>query len=239
MHIIRSLIIFTLFLTCFCVTREQVHPKIIGYIVDPRTTHIQLFWKNDKGELFRNIGALKDWLEGNKQTLFFAMNAGMYMTDNSPLGLYVEKGKVLAKLNRRNGNGNFYIKPNGVFVITTDNGCLICTTDLYSGQTNVYYATQSGPMLVINGAINPAFGRQSTARNIRNGVGILPGNQVLFAKSAEDVTFYEFAKYFSDNGCLNALYLDGAVSTMFVSNGESNDLYGNLGVMVGVASPMP
>ncbi|WP_133994719.1 hypothetical protein [Dinghuibacter silviterrae] len=37
--------------------------------------------------------------------------------------------------------------------------------------------------------------------NIRNGVGILPGNKLLFAISREPVNFYDFAAFFKAQGC--------------------------------------
>ncbi|MEP6949814.1 MAG: hypothetical protein ABI863_11090 [Ginsengibacter sp.] len=45
----------------------------------------------------------------------------MYKTDNSPQGLFIEKQKVLSPLDTSSGNGNFYLKPNGVFYITAYN----------------------------------------------------------------------------------------------------------------------
>ena len=85
------------------------------------------------------------------------MNGGMYKTDNSPLGLFIESTKVLTTLNTRSANGNFYLKPNGVFYITTDNQATICKTENFTINPKIKYATQSGPMLVINGQIHPAF----------------------------------------------------------------------------------
>jgi uncharacterized protein YigE (DUF2233 family) len=48
----------------------------------------------------------------------FAMNGGMYKPDNSPQGLYIENREVAASLDTTTGNGNFYLKPNGIFYIT-------------------------------------------------------------------------------------------------------------------------
>jgi uncharacterized protein YigE (DUF2233 family) len=98
----------------------------------------------------------------------------------------------------------------------------------------VKYATQSGPMLLTNGKIHPEFREGSTNLNIRNGVGILPNNKLVFAMSKKEINFYDFAKYFQDLGCKNALFLDGFVSRTYLPEKNWIQTDGNLGVMIGV-----
>jgi uncharacterized protein YigE (DUF2233 family) len=71
---------------------------------------------------------------------------------------------------------------------------------------------------------------------IRNGVGILPDNKVVFAMSKNEITFYDFAKYFQSLGCKNALYFDGIVSRMYLPEKKWTQTDGNFGVMVGVTN---
>ena len=161
------------------------------------------------------------------------MNGGMYKTDNSPLGLFIAETKVVATLNTGSGNGNFYLKPNGVFYITTGNRAAICKTENFKADSKIKYATQSGPMLVINGQIHPAFKKGSTNLNIRNGVGLLPNGQLLFAMSKAEINFYDFADYFKKAGCKNALYLDGFVSRTYLPGKNWIQTDGNFGVIIG------
>jgi uncharacterized protein YigE (DUF2233 family) len=42
----------------------------------------------------------------------------MYHPDNSPVGLYVEEGRELVRVNTSAGPGNFHMRPNGVFYVT-------------------------------------------------------------------------------------------------------------------------
>ncbi|MBL7944005.1 MAG: phosphodiester glycosidase family protein [Flavobacteriales bacterium] len=210
--------------------------RFIQYIVDPKQHNIRLYWKNDQGEKFKNIGGLKSWMEGRNETLVFAMNAGMFTGDFSPLGLYVENGNWITPLDTSGGTGNFYLKPNGVFYVSDDNTAGVCTTEDFVPSTDIAFATQSGPMLLINGAIHPAFRKGSTNLNIRNGVGILPDNRVVFVISREKVNFYDFASYFSSLGCRNALYLDGAISKAYCPEHNWEQLDGKLGVIVGVTN---
>ena len=122
--------------------------SFISYKVDLQKQNLKLYWKNDKNEPFQSLGNLKNWLAKNKQTLVFAMNAGMYTTDNSPLGLFIQDKKTITTINKRSGDGNFYLKPNGVFYTTTDNIATICKTENFVANSKIKYATQSGPMLV-------------------------------------------------------------------------------------------
>lgn len=134
-----------------------------------------------------------------------------------PYVLKPSNNKVI-KLDKKGTLPNFYLEPNGIFYITNDGKAGICKTIVYSNIANVEFATQSGPMLLINGKVNIIFNPKSNNLNIRNGVGILPNNDLIFAISTNKVTFYDFAKFFKEKGCLNALYLDGYVSKGFILN---------------------
>jgi uncharacterized protein YigE (DUF2233 family) len=123
---------------------------------------------------FGSIQNLKTWLEGKNMRLQFCMNGGMYKKDNSPQGLYIEKQKELSPLDTTKSNGNFYLKPNGVFYLTTKKTAAICTTEMFRNNGDIECATQSGPMLIIEGEIHPDFKKGSGNVNIRNGVGNVP-----------------------------------------------------------------
>lgn len=195
-----------------------------------------MFYKNGNSA-YRSIANLKKQIQQQKQTLLFAMNGGMYQTDNSPLGLYIENGEQITSINKRSGSGNFYMEPNGVLYITTVGKAAICPTKSYPGNSNVKYATQSGPMLVIDDSINPLFKSGSANLNIRNGVGLLAGNKLLFAISAQPINFYDFADFFKKAGCRNALYLDGYVSRAYIPEKGRYDEDGDFGVIIAVTKP--
>jgi len=209
--------------------------EFISYTVDASKDNIQLYWKNDKGEILKSIQNLRSFVEKDKDTvLVFAMNAGMYKEDNSPLGLFIQNGKIITPINNATGHGNFYLKPNGIFYITKDNQAVVCKTESFSNAGNVKFATQSGPMLLIDGEIHSSFIQGSTNINFRNGVGILPSGKILFAMSTREINFYDFAAYFQKQGCKNALYLDGFVSRTYLPGKHWVQTDGNFGVMIGV-----
>ncbi len=208
--------------------------RFITRIVDPATEELKLYWKDDKGEIIKSLQGLATFVESKNKSLVFAMNGGMYMEDNTPLGLYIENGKTIRKLNTGKGSGNFHLKPNGVFYITNDKIPKVCTTENFKADEEIKYATQSGPMLLIDGKIHSAFTKGSENLNIRNGVGILPNNKILFAMSKGMVNFYDFADFFLKQGCKNALYLDGFVSRTYLSEKNFTQKDGNFGVIIGV-----
>jgi uncharacterized protein YigE (DUF2233 family) len=208
--------------------------RFVSYIVNPKKQNLEFFWKNEKGEHFKNAENLISWLKSKSKKLLFSTNGGMYKKDNSPQGLYIENKIVKSEIDTSNGNGNFYLKPNGVFYLTTDKKPIICKTEDFVNNGKIKYATQSGPMLVIDGEIHAAFKKNSTNLNIRNGVGILPNNQIIFAISKKEINFYDFAEYFKKLGCKNALYLDGFVSRTYLPEKKWKQIDGNFGVIIGV-----
>jgi uncharacterized protein YigE (DUF2233 family) len=205
-----------------------------SFIADPIRDSLRLFWKDPDGHRYGSLGRLRQTLDSTGLQLRFAMNGGMYMPDGSPQGLYIESGRALVPLDSADGNGNFYLKPNGVFSLSGRGVAKVTQTDSFRLSGNLRSATQSGPMLLIDGRMHPAFKQGSTNLNFRNGVGILKDGRVLFAISKKPVNFYDFAAWFKARGCSNALYLDGLVSRAYIPSAGWKQLDGDFGVIVGV-----
>jgi uncharacterized protein YigE (DUF2233 family) len=190
-----------------------------GYVVcsfDLAKDDLRMAWKDGEGAPYKTFDALAESLKGQGLTLSFAMNAGMYDDDFSPVGLYVEEGKELHAANTKTVTGepqeipNFFKKPNGVFYLTGKAAGVMTTDAWLAGPPKAKYATQSGPMLVIDGKIHPAFIENSTDRKRRDGVGVASPKTVHFAISEDPVNFFAFARFFRERlGCQNALFLDG------------------------------
>jgi uncharacterized protein YigE (DUF2233 family) len=195
---------------------------------------IGMYWRDTDGRDIRSLGKLRDYEEERGNRLRFAMNGGMYRKDHSPVGLFIQNGHVLSPLDTSDGKGNFYLKPNGVFLVRKDRTATIVTTDRFIYTGDIAFATQSGPMLLIEGAIHPVFEKDSEHLNIRNGVGVKPDGTVVFAISLTTVTLYDFAMYFRNMGCRDALYLDGFVSRCYLPEKNLMQLDGDFGVMIGV-----
>jgi len=230
------LIITISFISCEKEVSEKNYDtaRILSYEVNPKKSNLQFCWKNEQGQIYGNAKNLKAQLQTKGQELIFAMNGGMYKKDQSPQGLYVENGSIITPIDdKKVGYGNFYLQPNGIFYITKDNVAAICVTDaLNVAKRNIKYATQSGPMLVIDGRLHAKLNQGSKNLNIRNGVGVLPNGNLLFAMSKEKINFYDFATFFKQNGCKNALYLDGFVSKTYLPEKNYEQLDGNFGVMI-------
>ncbi len=205
-----------------------------SYLINPKTAAFAFYWKDSKGNKIQTFQQLKNHLSNKHNKLLFAMNGGMFQQDYSPLGLYIENGKVLHPLNLKKGTGNFYMEPNGIFYLDKSKKAhVVCSSDFVLTDS-ILYATQSGPMLLVNGVINSKFTQGSKNLYIRNGVGIKPDGTLLFAISKTQVNFYDFATYFKSKGCTNALYLDGYVSRMYCPEQGVEQMDGRFGVLIGV-----
>ncbi|MEM6800753.1 MAG: phosphodiester glycosidase family protein [Bacteroidota bacterium] len=191
--------------------------RIISHSLDLKEQELRFYWQNPAQRTYRTFENLGEHLQEEGKELVFAMNGGMFKKDFSPQGLYIENGQILAALDTlTKGYGNFYLQPNGIFFINKQNEAAIHTTKDFSYTKDIAWATQSGPMLLIEGKMHPAFRKGFSNLHIRNGVGILPNGNLLFALSKEKINFYDFASFFKQNGCKNALYLDGFVSRMYL-----------------------
>src|SRR5207342_1360169 len=123
-------------------------------------------------------------------------------------------GRELVHANTRSGKGNFHMKPNGIFYISAGNAAIAETRAFLKQRPQVDLATQSGPMLVMDGRLHPRFNRASTSLKLRTGVGIRADGKIIFAISQEAVSFDSFARLFRDGQkCPNALFLDGGIAS--------------------------
>ena len=209
-------------------------------VVDTATDTLSLFLQDPGGRPYATFEQLAASLAQTRRRLVFAMNAGMFQTDLSPVGLYVEGGATRHAANTRDGPGNFHMKPNGVFYFGPDGAGVMETTRFLDAHLHPAFATQSGPMLVIDGAIHPKIQPDGTSLKVRNGVGARDRHTVVFAISKEPVSFHQFAGLFRDGlGCPNALFLDGTVSALYAPGIGRSDQWQPVGPMVGVTEPQP
>ena len=184
---------------------------------------------------FRNVD---EALGAEGKALGFAMNAGMYHRDLAPVGLYVEDGVEVSKIVTRDGPGNFGLLPNGVFCIG-ETFRVIESRTFKRDRPECRYATQSGPMLVIDGQLHPKLLPGSDSLYVRNGVGVSEdGKQAVFAISNDAVNFHSFARFFRDElGLFEALYFDGNISRLYAPGLDRHDGGFPMGPIVGTVVP--
>jgi len=221
-----------------CAPKDFNGAKFTVCAFDPAHDDIRLFLGGPDGKPYGSLAALAAALKAKGERLAFAMNAGMFGQDQFPVGLYVEDRRKLRDADTRGGATNFHMKPNGVFWIG-DGVAGVTETSRYLANTPpARYATQSGPMLIVDGKIHPKIKPNGTSQKIRNGVGACNGGSVVFAIAEEPVTFDAFARLFRDGlGCQNALFLDGSVSSLYAPELNRDDELGPIGPMVGVVRP--
>ncbi|MGV6848659.1 MAG: phosphodiester glycosidase family protein [Marinibacterium sp.] len=206
---------------------------------DAAKDRLRLFLYAPDGTPWGQFGAIDAALAEQGEKLDFAMNAGMYHDSRAPVGHYVEDGQEIMRVISNPGPGNFGLLPNGVFCLRDGRADVIETLRFLDEAPDCVYATQSGPMLVIDGELHPRFLPDSTSRYVRNGVGTSQdGRRVVFAISRNPVTFHAFGRLFRDAlGLPQALYFDGNVSRLYAPDIGRNDPGFRMGPIVGSVGP--
>ena len=201
---------------------------------------LRLWLRDPEGRVWGGFARLAGALAARGERLVFAMNAGMYHADRAPVGLFIGEGGAEGRLQTAPGPGNFGMLPNGVFCVRTDGGFAVVESRAFAAAPpECRHASQSGPMLVIDGALHPRFLEDATSRFIRNGVGVsADGRTAFLAISDRPVTFHEFGRLFRDAlGVPQALYFDGNVSRLHAPGLGRSDRGRMLGPLVGLVVP--
>ena len=207
-------------------------------VCDPGKGQLRLVAAGRDEAPLRSFAELAKRVPANQ--VAFAMNAGMFDEDGRPIGLAIADGVQVHTINLRDGGGNFHLMPNGVFVVRKSGAASIVTSKAFKPSPAIALATQSGPMLVIDGKLHPKFDPDGESRFIRNGVGIELGGQPLFVISNEVVSFGKLARFFRDGlHARNALYFDGSVSSLWDPASGRQDAGVPLGPMIVAIKPAP
>jgi uncharacterized protein YigE (DUF2233 family) len=199
--------------------------------IDLDRHELVLYSVDETGAPYAGFARLPREREG--APLVFAMNAGMYHSDLSPVGLHIEEGEELQRASTKPGPGNFHLLPNGVFYIDEGRPGVAATPDFLSRGITPELATQSGPMLVIDGDLHPRFLESSDSYRRRNGVGVREDGTIVFAISEGLVNFHHFARLFRDELSIsNALYFDGTMSSLYAPHLDRADAIRPMGPMI-------
>ncbi|VVT16580.1 phosphodiester glycosidase family protein [Erythrobacter sp. EC-HK427] len=176
-----------------------------------------------------------DVLAQDAASVVFAMNGGMFDAEGQPIGYYVEDGLRLTVLNQNEGPGNFHLLPNGVFFGEADGGWRVLSAERFADEVEnrPFFATQSGPMLVVDGALHPDIAPDGTSYKIRNAVGVDASGRAHFVISEAPVSFGRLARYYRDVLRVdNALFLDGSVSQIWDPANDRLDTGPEIGPLI-------
>ena len=201
---------------------------------------VRLFLTDEEGEVLGSFARIEAALAAGGEVLEFAMNAGMYHPDRSPVGLYIEDGEERRGIVTAEGPGNFGLLPNGVFCVLDGRFAIVESRAFAQAPLPCRHATQSGPMLVIEGALHPRFIEDSDSALLRNGVGVdAEGTRAVFVIADQPVTFHQFARFFRDYLELpQALYFDGNVSRLHAPGIGRSDWGRPMGPVVGMVGSL-
>lgn len=203
-------------------------------VADPAHHTVFTVLADGQARPYRSLAAYAAARPADAPVVAFAMNGGMYDEDGQPIGYFVEQGDRLHRLNRADGPGNFHLKPNGVFFGTGSKWQVMDSESFYSKiSERPDFATQSGPMLVVDGKIHAGFDEDGESRKLRNGVGVGADGRAHFVISDAPVSFGKFARFFRDElKTPNALFLDGSVSQLWDPARDRMDVGATLGPLI-------
>lgn len=199
---------------CQAVTFEGA--RFVHCIAVPGRHRIETAITGSDGILYRGFARLA--ADQGKAGVAFAVNGGMYDVRSRPIGYYAQGGARLYPVNRREGSGNFYLKPGGIFFGAAAGPWRVMTTDDFTATVDRRpdFGTQSGPMLLIGGRIHPRFSTNGASAKVRNGVGIDTAGRAHFVLSDDPVSFGRMARFMRDVARTpDALFLDGTVSALW------------------------
>lgn len=186
-------------------------------IADPNRHNIAMTLASEGGEPYRNLATYAGSRGATAAPIAFAMNGGMYDDAGKPIGYYVENGVRKQELSRSDGSGNFHLKPNGVFFGSNGSWQVMSTERFYAEVSDrPQFGTQSGPMLVIDGAVHPEITQDGPSKKFRNAVGVGQDGRAHFVIANAPLSFGILARYYRDElKTPNALFLDGTVSALW------------------------
>ncbi len=210
--------------------------EYIDYRVDLTKQNLRLYHRGTDRQPLADFESLQRHVANRGEKLVFATNAGIFMEDLRALGLYIEEGVTTRKLvTKAQGYGNFYLQPNGVFLLGNEGAMIVETSDyLKIPASSVRYANQSGPILLVKGEIPPSI---ATLKGMlpRNAVCVIDAKSVLLSFTGNSVTLSDFASHLKANGCKDALSLDGAISDVYFPAVGRTEKSGPFGPMFGVS----
>jgi uncharacterized protein YigE (DUF2233 family) len=171
--------------------------------------------------------------EGIKPLLM--TNAGIYGTDNRPLGLLISpKGKLH---DANIGTDAAYARGNfswdsAVFQISDEGVASIVPVRDWHSSPHIVAATQSGPQLASMGKINASIPVHSESSFLRTAIGIDQKDRrlVYLVVSREPVTLFELADLMASNlHCSEALHLDGDLSAFYLPSAPQKFVFADPG----------
>ena len=245
----RPALLLALSILPACSAGDAEAPQLVSYcadrifegarftVCDPKGGKLELFAAGKTEAPVRSFAELSRKIAPSR--VAFAMNAGMFDEAGRPIGLAETDGSEKHKINLRNGPGNFHMKPNGVFIVTASGEAMVVPSDKVPEFGAAHsLEIQSGPMLVIDGKLHPAFEPDGRSRLIRNGVGVTNAGKPLFVISDDAVSFGKLARFFRDAlKTPNALFFDGSVSSLWDPANGRQDSHAELGPIIVAMKP--
>lgn len=152
----------------------------------------------------------------------FCVNGPLVSPNKLPVGGYVDNGTQMKNwVNPEDSGGNFAVD-NAIFGLGFDGNLYMVSSNQKEMVPQMKWAFQNGPILVKDSLNMRGTSQSKTARS---GIGYKKDGTIVVIVSISPITFYEFANLFVQEGCSNALYLDGGP---YVGCSNKDTTYGTM-----------
>lgn len=226
-----------LLVTAHAAPVKKIIDGVTYHVIHTPAASVRILWKDENGANLRTFPEAARFLSRNGARPDTLMNGGIFEPGGIPSGLLIQDGKELNPVNRNKGEGNFFLQPNGIFLIGSAGAAVISSDEYPLRGIVIQHAVQSGPLLLRRGKVHPAFNASSASRLHRNGVGVAKKGEVIFVMTDLDSpkfpNLHEFAELFRGLGCDDALFLDGDISQMR-SGADMNKASNQFGSIIAV-----
>lgn len=202
------------------VANAKTRTGSVTYFVAPQSKYELDIFSKEAGEPADFAGVEKQCAAA-KHPMAFAINGGKCNKSLKPLGLLI-KGLVKYKDFVWPDNNIFFpVGPSAVLAIDRDNGLHIFPANKFKVADDLAtyrLAIQSGTTLLTRGFMNPVITR-AAGTQVCNGIGIRPNGDLVLAVADSKISLREFAVFFEEQGCNDAMMLDDGAACQWYTPG--------------------
>ncbi len=203
------------------VSSAKTKSSSVTYISVPHDEFDIDIFSKESGETGDFAGAVQRCAD-KKQQLVFAMNGAKCDRNLKPLGLLIKGLTKYKDFVRPDNNVFTSIGQSAVFAIDRNNIANIIPAKNFkeaNDLANYQLAVQSGTMLINKAFLNRDIIKVAE-KQMFNGIGIKQNGDIVLAVTNEKMNLREFALFFEEMNCRDAMLLDAGANCQWYAPGK-------------------
>jgi uncharacterized protein YigE (DUF2233 family) len=194
----------------------------VTYVVMGRNGYDMDIFSKEAGEPY-DFASVVQQCTGAKRQVVFAMNGAKCDKNLKPLGLLIKGLVEHKKFVWPDANVFSPVGPSAVFATERDKDVsYIIAADNFKAANalaNYRLAIQSGTILISRNFLNKNIIRAS-GRQVYNGMGMRANGDMVFAVTNDKMDMREFALFFQEQDCRDAMLLDEGANCQWYAPGK-------------------